>query len=279
MREVHAVHAGQVDEISDQSHGVEGLAGLGEGPDVEVSRVGRCAGGAAEDREDTHAVPTTEHLELARCRGDPQPGQALRRRTHVLMVARRAACAAPTFRIQSQSAIFASMEQATAAASSVILRTARHRAGLTQRELADRAGVTQSVVSAYERGRREPSLSTLRRLVDATGHRMDVTTAGAAVPRASLRSLVERHRSELVAVAGRYGLTDLRLFGSAARREDGEGSDVDLLVSVPSGVGLFRLGRARRELEAVLGVPVDLVPDDGLKPHVRERVLREAVPV
>lgn len=50
-----------------------------------------------------------------------------------------------------------------------MLRQARRLAGLTQAELARRAEVTQSVISAYESGRREPALSTLQRLVEATG--------------------------------------------------------------------------------------------------------------
>ncbi|HEY6746335.1 MAG TPA: helix-turn-helix transcriptional regulator, partial [Mycobacteriales bacterium] len=50
-----------------------------------------------------------------------------------------------------------------------VLRAARKAAGLTQAELARRAGVTQSVISAYEAGRREPSVATLSRLVDAAG--------------------------------------------------------------------------------------------------------------
>jgi DNA-binding XRE family transcriptional regulator len=59
-----------------------------------------------------------------------------------------------------------SMEPATAGA---LLRQARKRAGLSQVDLAARAGVTQSVISAYESGQRQPSLPALARLVDAAG--------------------------------------------------------------------------------------------------------------
>src|SRR5579884_4509498 len=55
-----------------------------------------------------------------------------------------------------------------------VLRDARVRAGLSQVELARRAGVTQSVVSAYESGARQPSLPTLQRLVQATGCELKV---------------------------------------------------------------------------------------------------------
>lgn len=50
-----------------------------------------------------------------------------------------------------------------------ILRSARQKAGLTQHDLAEAAGVSQQVISAYETGRREPTLPTLLRLVRATG--------------------------------------------------------------------------------------------------------------
>src|SRR5438874_4811223 len=55
-----------------------------------------------------------------------------------------------------------------------VLRTARERARLSQAELAARAGTTQSVISVYEAGRRQPSLPMLASLVSATGHRLDV---------------------------------------------------------------------------------------------------------
>jgi transcriptional regulator with XRE-family HTH domain len=53
-----------------------------------------------------------------------------------------------------------------------ILRLARFKAGISQAELAGRAGVTQQAVSAYETGRREPTLPTLERLIQATGHEL-----------------------------------------------------------------------------------------------------------
>ena len=58
-----------------------------------------------------------------------------------------------------------------------VLRQARNAAGLTQREVAARAGVQQSVVSAYESGGREPSLATLSSLVEACGMTWRCTSA------------------------------------------------------------------------------------------------------
>jgi uncharacterized protein len=80
-----------------------------------------------------------------------------------------------------------------------LLRAVRRRRGLTQAELARRAGTSQPVVSAYEHGRRDPSVATLRRLVEAGGERLvlDARAAGADLPPA--RDDTERAR-RLVAV-------------------------------------------------------------------------------
>jgi len=58
-----------------------------------------------------------------------------------------------------------------------LLRTARHRRGLTQAQLAARAGTSQPVISAYEHGVRDPSTATLTRLVAATGDRLELRLA------------------------------------------------------------------------------------------------------
>lgn len=56
-----------------------------------------------------------------------------------------------------------------------VIRASRQRQGLTQAELARRAGTSQPVISAYEHGRRDPTLETLRKLVEAGGERLQVT--------------------------------------------------------------------------------------------------------
>jgi len=62
-----------------------------------------------------------------------------------------------------------SMDQELARAGAALLRQARKRAGLSQVELAARAGLTQSVISAYESGQRQPSIPALARLIEAAG--------------------------------------------------------------------------------------------------------------
>jgi hypothetical protein len=149
---------------------------------------------------------------------------------------------------------------------------------LTQAELAARAGITQSVVSAYEAGRREPALSTLARLVDATGATLRLSVEPPRpLPATARGQAIHRSRRRMREVAARHGATNLRLFGSTARGEDGPDSDIDLLVHLDRPLGLIGLARLQRELEEVLDAPVDLVPDDGLKPDVRAAVDRDAV--
>ncbi|MEO6116268.1 MAG: nucleotidyltransferase domain-containing protein [Pseudolysinimonas sp.] len=156
------------------------------------------------------------------------------------------------------------------------LRGARTRAGLTQTELAARANVAQSVVSAYESSRREPSFETLRRLVSATGFDLDLTLVPAAA-KTSSRQAVDQNRLRLQRALSKLGARNVRLFGSVARGDDRPDSDIDLLVDLDAGVGLFALGKMRSEAERILGTTVDVVPSNSLKPDVAERVFAEAI--
>jgi predicted nucleotidyltransferase/DNA-binding XRE family transcriptional regulator len=163
----------------------------------------------------------------------------------------------------------------------VLLRQARKRAGLSQVELAARAGVTQSVISAYESEQRQPSIPALARLIDAAG--FDLTLGLRRQP-GRLRRLsgpvgrrVRRHRRDLIAAAAAHGVKNLRVFGSVARGEDHPDSDVDLLADLPPGLSLFGLGRLEADLEAILGTRVELIPATDLKPGVRERAERDLV--
>ncbi|HEV3451200.1 MAG TPA: helix-turn-helix transcriptional regulator [Acidimicrobiia bacterium] len=80
-----------------------------------------------------------------------------------------------------------------------LVRSVRRRRGLTQAELARRAGTSQPVVSAYERGRRDPTLGTLQRLVEAGGERLRVGAEVVADGPAPAGS-VDEHARRLVDV-------------------------------------------------------------------------------
>lgn len=71
---------------------------------------------------------------------------------------------------------------------------------------------------------------------------------------------LERHRDEVRAIVKRFGADNPRLFGSVARGEDVEGSDIDILVDLPERVSYYQLFRIEDALEDVLGCKVDVYP-------------------
>jgi predicted nucleotidyltransferase len=90
---------------------------------------------------------------------------------------------------------------------------------------------------------------------------------------------LRRQRDAILAAAARHGAHDVRVFGSVARGDADADSDVDFLVDLESGRSLLDLGGLLMELRAVVGTSVDVVTPGGLKERIRERVLREAVPL
>jgi predicted nucleotidyltransferase len=95
----------------------------------------------------------------------------------------------------------------------------------------------------------------------------------------SLEELLRQRRSEILRIAAVHGARNVRIFGSIARGEADERSDVDLLVEMEPGRSLFDLGGLQFDLEAALERPVDVVTERGLRARIRERVLQEAVPL
>ncbi len=95
----------------------------------------------------------------------------------------------------------------------------------------------------------------------------------------SVEQLLKAKRAEILQIAAKHGARNVRVFGSVARGEADEQSDIDFLVEMNPGRSLFDLGGLQYELEHLLGCPVDVVTERGLKARIRERVLREAVPL
>ncbi len=161
-----------------------------------------------------------------------------------------------------------------------LIREAREKAGLTQSDLASRAGTSQPAVARYESGVVSPSVTTLDRLLKACGVVLHADTESA--PNADLRGsrarLLRTRRSDVIKVLAKHGFHSPRVFGSTARSEDTDESDIDLLVStVDSGLELMSLLRATSELSDVLGTSVDLATEEILRPEIIENVKREAV--
>lgn len=94
-----------------------------------------------------------------------------------------------------------------------------------------------------------------------------------------LKKVLSTHRAEILRLASLHGARNVRLFGSVARGEDDDKSDIDLLVDMEPGRSLFDLGGLNHDLEALLLRRVDLVTERSLRDRFRERVLREAQPL
>jgi predicted nucleotidyltransferase len=95
----------------------------------------------------------------------------------------------------------------------------------------------------------------------------------------TLEELRTTSRGEIMRLAADCGAGNVRIFGSVARGEADPRSDVDLLVDLEPGRSLFDLARLQRKLEQLLAVKVDVVSARGLRDRVRERVLRDALPL
>lgn len=162
-----------------------------------------------------------------------------------------------------------------------LIRESRQRAGLSQAELAGRAQVNQSVVSAYESGGRQPSLPTLKRLIAASGLELELRVRRPSPALSRLRGplgrRVRHHRRDIVRLAAAHGAANVRVFGSVARGQDTDNSDVDLLVDLTPEVGLLALSRLEHDLGVLLEARVDVVPAADLKPEVAREVLDEAL--
>lgn len=91
-----------------------------------------------------------------------------------------------------------------------------------------------------------------------------------------MHPLIQSHRSHILALAESHGLRDVRLFGSMARDDSNETSDVDLLVALAPGATGLALGGMLMDVQDLLHCKVDVVTEAGLHPAFRQRVLREA---
>jgi len=146
-------------------------------------------------------------------------------------------------------------------------------------------------VSLSELARRmRTDRSTVRRVLDPADESVTVATlsrAAAALGREPAVVLVperpsvllEHHREELRAIAAAKGLTNVRVFGSAARGDDTPASDLDLVAELPATFSLLDQGAMIEEMTKVLGCRVDLLSLKSLKPHVRENVEKESIPL
>ena len=144
-------------------------------------------------------------------------------------------------------------DELRARASDMLVSAVRagYAAGLTQRQIADAIG------------RSQPEVSRLLRFHGTT----------------PLGQRLQRRRPQVLEILRHAGITNPRVFGSVARGEDSEDSDIDLLVDLPEGFGLLSLTRLEGKVAAVLDSPVDIVPASALRVNVSESALSDAVPL
>ena len=124
------------------------------------------------------------------------------------------------------------------------------------------AGLSQREIAAAV-GRSQPEVSRLLRFQG----------------RSELGRRLTQNRRKIVAIATRYGAKNVRVFGSVVRGTDTSGSDIDLVVDIAPGTGLFTLARLENELSKLLDAEVDVVPAGTLRENFAGRVPNEAVPL
>lgn len=183
-----------------------------------------------------------------------------------------------------------------------LLVEARKASGLTQSQLAERSGVPQPAISAYERGRRIPGADMFLRLLAANGatvqldYRITRTTEDSpsgqpttstprdehvlpTLPDSPQARALHRHRADVERIAARYGATNLRVFGSVARGEARPDSDIDIVFDYNRELDLMAIIDFGRELETLLGYSIDIGGVRDFKDHALTRILTEAVPM
>jgi len=93
------------------------------------------------------------------------------------------------------------------------------------------------------------------------------------------REFLQAKRADILRIAASHGAHNVRIFGSAARGDEGPTSDVDFLVEFEEGRSLLDLAGLCQGLEELLSRKVDIAEPEGLHWYIRDRVLREAVPL
>lgn len=134
---------------------------------------------------------------------------------------------------------------------------------MSQAQLARAARVAQPNLSAYENGRRTPTEAVLQRIHRA----LEIPVADRVnLHRDAIRELVIKHHA-----------SEPRIFGSVARGDAAQGSDLDLLVDFTDEASLLDEVGLRLALSDLLDVEVDVIGADTLRGELRERILHEAV--
>jgi predicted nucleotidyltransferase len=95
----------------------------------------------------------------------------------------------------------------------------------------------------------------------------------------TLDTLRAERRVEILRIAAQHGAQNVRVFGSVARGDADEDSDLDLLVAWEQGRSLLDHARLVEDLQELLGIKVDVGTEKSLHWYVRDKILREATPL
>ena len=90
---------------------------------------------------------------------------------------------------------------------------------------------------------------------------------------------LQQYATDILQIATKHGIRNVRVFGSFARDTATSSSDIDLLVNLETGRDLLDLIAMKQELETQTGRKVDVVTEKGLSPHLRETIIRQARPL
>lgn len=93
----------------------------------------------------------------------------------------------------------------------------------------------------------------------------------------NINDILKSKREEILRLAAKRGARNVRIFGSVARGEARPDSDIDFLVDLETGRSLLDLGGLLIDLQKLLGRPVDVVTESGLRERIRRRVLKDAI--
>jgi predicted nucleotidyltransferase len=89
-------------------------------------------------------------------------------------------------------------------------------------------------------------------------------------------NLLRQRKPEILAIAALHGVVNVRVFGSVARGEDSESSDIDLLVSMDKNRSLYDLIGFQQDIEKTLGRSADVLTENGINRYLRDQILGEA---
>jgi len=93
------------------------------------------------------------------------------------------------------------------------------------------------------------------------------------------RQSIHSQRSAILEIAERYGASDFRIIGSVARGESTDASDLDLIARFEPGRLLLDHGGLVMDLRELLGIRVDVIDEEAMRPRFREHVMKEAIPL